>query len=293
MAFRLGMRSGSWKRKADSQGKGEGYAKDEEIRSGVRLFVHRTVNALLVRPPEGESFDDDAYVTSLMHALLNGLQRAYQVEKGEIGAEILGSGDGRTLMLWEGTEGGLGVLVALQALEILHFDAQTGEDLEPAEGEDGCARACYDCLLSYYNQRDHWLLDRHLVKDDLMRLAGSTANLPESSLDYEAHYESLRARTDARSELERKFLDHLFETRRKLPDFTQKPLQDAHSVPDFFYRSGSVCVFCDGSPHDEPQQKAKDRRVRTELQDMGYRVVVIRYDRALEEQIAEHDNVFG
>ncbi|MFH1927292.1 MAG: DEAD/DEAH box helicase [Chloroflexota bacterium] len=303
--FRLGMRSGRWKRKADSQGKGEGDAKGEEIRSGVRLFVHRTVNALLVRPPEGEGFDDDAYVTSLMHALLNGIQRAYQVEEGEIGAEILGSGDGRTIMLWEGTEGGLGVLgrlveepeamaqVAQQALEILHFDAQTGEDLEPTEGEEGCARACYDCLLSYYNQRDHWLLDRHLVKDDLMRLSRSTANLPESSLDYEAHYESLRARTDVRSELEGKFLDHLFETRRKLPDFTQKPLQDVHSVPDFFYRSGSVCVFCDGSPHDEPQQKAEDRRIRSELEGMGYRVVVIRYDRAVEEQISEHEEVFG
>ena len=182
--------------------------------------------------------------------------------------------------------------VVRQALGALHFEAETGEDLYPADGEEGCEKACYDCLLSYYNQWYHSLLDRHLVKDDLMRLADGVAEVEEPH-EYQDHYERLRVQTDARSELERRFLDQLFDTRRTMPDLAQVPLQDAFSVPDFFYRDGNVCVFCDGTPHDEPQQRAKDQEMRAQLVDLGYQVVVIRYDRGLEEQIAERSDIFG
>ena len=47
------------------------------------------------------------------------------------------------------------------ALELCHFDPDTGDDLRHAPGaREDCEAACYDCLLSYANQRDHRLLDR-------------------------------------------------------------------------------------------------------------------------------------
>jgi very-short-patch-repair endonuclease len=55
----------------------------------------------------------------------------------------------------------------------------------------------------------------------------------------------------------------------------------------------NVCIFCDGSVHDEPTQKEKDRITRQELKDLGYRVIVIRYDQDLEEQIRRYADVFG
>lgn len=77
-----------------------------------------------------------------------------------------------------------------------------------------------------------------------------------------------------------------------MPDDAQKLLNDCACIPDFFYEP-NICIFCDGSVHDEPQQKEKDRVIRQELKELGYRVIVIRYDRRLDEQIQQYQDVFG
>jgi hypothetical protein len=54
-----------------------------------------------------------------------------------------------------------------------------------------------------------------------------------------------------------------------------------------------VCVFCDGPSHDEAARKTQDDRERARVEDLGYRVVVIRYDQDLEVRVASHADVFG
>ena len=54
-----------------------------------------------------------------------------------------------------------------------------------------------------------------------------------------------------------------------------------------------MCVFVDGPHHDESAQSEKDIQVRDDLEDLGHKVVVIRYDRATGEQITEYPDVFG
>ena len=153
----------------------------------------------------------------------------------------------------------------------MHFDPDTGSDSR----ESDCSRACYDCLLSYYNQRDHKMLDRHLVKDYLLKLAQSTTFTTGSQDSYDELYNNLRLLTDVRSELERKFLEHIYKTKRRLPDFAQHKIKEMNVIPDFIYKP-NVCVFCDGSVHDQPQQKESDKNIRMQLKDQGYRVVVIK-----------------
>jgi hypothetical protein len=98
-------------------------------------------------------------------------------------------------LLYEATEGGAGVLtrlvsepgafreVALEALRILHFDLEPEGSERPAEAAQladvpgtACVAACYRCLMSYYNQPDHELLDRRdaEAKTLLLRLARGT-----------------------------------------------------------------------------------------------------------------------
>src|SRR5262249_32307553 len=116
------------------------------------------------------------------------IQVVYQLEDNELAAEPLpGSGPRprRLLLFYEAAEGGAGVLrrilddpqafaeLAKEALRLCHFDPDTGEDRRraPRASED-CEAACYDCLMEYYNQRDHPLLDRQAVLDILLRWTG-------------------------------------------------------------------------------------------------------------------------
>lgn len=302
IGYRLDMKSGKWVRKEVVAAAGG--ADQDNIRSNVRLFVRDTANALLVYPPADKT-QDRCFLPSLQYALARGVQESYQVEESELSSELLGEEDKQSILLLEAAEGSLGVLrhlvetpsalreVARKALETLHFDPETGIDLRPAEDEtEGCARACYECLLSYYNQRDHWLLDRHQIKDFLVALMTATTQAGSETRDYDAHYDYLYARTDPASELERRLLSHLYTTGRNLPDDAQKDLSDAYSRPDFFY-APNVCVFCDGPPHDELVQKSHDEEIRRQLKGLGYRVIVIRYDEDLEGQVQKYADLFG
>ncbi len=301
IGYRLDMRTGQWLNRNEALSTNG--AGSHELKSNVRLFVRDNANAVLLRVPLDLNANE-AFLASLQYALVTAVQETFQVEESELASERLGKDEHRTILIWEASEGSLGVLrqlaedesaiarVAAKALELLHFDAK-GTDLRPGESEaDGCVHACYDCLLSYYNQMDHWRLNRHLIRDYLLALAASNTQTGSDERPYDEHYASLRARTDPDSDLERHFLDYLVQTRRRLPDSAQMELADAFSEPDFFY-APNVCVFCDGTVHDEPQQKAQDDRVRQELKNLGYRVIVYRYDADLENLCRQYPDVFG
>ncbi|MQL50848.1 DEAD/DEAH box helicase [Desulfofundulus thermobenzoicus] len=265
-------------------------------REVVRLVVWDTTNLLLVYFLDPAWQGNEEFMATLQYALQRGMDIVFQVEESELVSERIGEDDHRAILYWEAAEGGVGVLrqlvqdpvalaaVARAALERCHF--------VPDREGGSCARACYQCLLSYTNQLDHPLLDRHLVREVLERLAVSRTHLEVAGRSYEEHYRWLRSLTDSRSELERRFIDHLYQTGRRLPDEAQKPLADYPAVPDFFY-APNVCVFCDGAVHDEPAQQKHDEAVRAQLRELGYRVMVIRYDRDLEKQIRAYADIFG
>ena len=146
-------------------------------------------NALLFQPV-GDRLSAVTLAT-VQHAILRGIEAVFELEEGEMLAEPMPTRDVRNgFLLYEATEGGAGVLtrlvsqerslaaVASSALQIMHLavdgdalpDSPTGLADQP---DAACVAACYRCLMSYYNQPDHELLDR---RDDdartlLLRLA--------------------------------------------------------------------------------------------------------------------------
>jgi very-short-patch-repair endonuclease len=234
------------------------------------------------------------------------MQVLFQIEEQEIAVERIGQEEERRLLFWEAAEGGNGIWtrimeeptalgnVAEEALRICHFDPETGEDV--AE-KDTCSRACYRCLLSYSNQTDHPRLDRLLIRDYLIALKQSITTKVAQGRDYEEQYQWLQEKRDPNSSLESKFLSVLYASRRRLPDRAQfRPEKGIYCEADFYYeRDGlnGVAVFIDGPSHDDPIQQQKDSEQRTKLEDLGYRVVVIRYDKGLEEQIISCPDIFG
>jgi hypothetical protein len=177
--------------------------------------------------------------------------------------------------------------VARTALEVCHFDSATGAERASAGSDGACARACYDCLLSYTNQPDHLRLDRHSVRDLLLELSRGSVEVIRQLRDRSAHYDWLKPQVDERSSLEREVLDTLYREGYRLPDHAQwRPTPQVACTPDFFF-APNVCLFCDGPDHDDERQRQVDARLRAKLEELGYLVLVVRYDRPVGEQLQE------
>jgi hypothetical protein len=307
IGFKLDLTTGRWGRRPDED-PAEIDVEGPTVQAGVRPFVRdiRTLMLCQIRRPNGGdgASPDEAFLLSLGYALQRGIQVRYQIEERELAIEPIGTGGNRRMLLWEAAEGGTGVLVRLtsdpvalaqvarEALRLCHFDPDTGEDRATT-----CGRACYECLLSYTNQLTHALLDRHLVRDYLMSLAQSATTRVGHGRTYAEQYAWLQSQSDQASTLERDFLDHLYRAHRRLPDRAQhRPDPTVYAEADFYYdRPGipGIAVFCDGSPHDDPLRGTRDKEERSKLEDLGYRIIVIRYDLDIDAQIGQHADVFG
>jgi ATP-dependent helicase YprA (DUF1998 family)/very-short-patch-repair endonuclease len=265
-------------------------------------FVEDHRNALIFDPADDP---DESQMASLQAALKRGIQALFQLEDQELAAEPLPSEQLRSqILFYESAEGGAGVLrrllddpvalahVAREALDICHFDPDSGEDLGHAPGvSERCEAACYDCLLSYANQRDHRQLDRMKVKDTLLALARCTVRTNGTNGSVDNHLQTLMQRAD--SDLERKFLMLLTEQQRRLPSTSQERIADAHCQPDFLYKDQWVAVFIDGPHHDQADQQREDRETDGRLEDLGWTVIRLRHDQDWPVVLDRHPYVFG
>ena len=274
----------------------------ESVISGIKPFVRVVKNIVLIQTSESNA--NEAFLSTLAYALQRGIQLEYQVEENEIEVEIVGSGKQTQILLCESSEGGIGIgerlidepdslsKIARKALLVCHYDPETGRD-QDGQGAVECVSACYECLMSYSNQRVHSLLDRREVKDCLFDLAKSKVERTVSETR-DDQFERIHAIASQESGLEGDFIKYLYDNGYNLPDQAQyRPGEKVMAQADFYYEKGRVCVFVDGPHHDGAEQTRKDAQVREDLEDLGYKVVSIRYDSTFDKQVAEFPRVFG
>ena len=277
--FKVDSATGTWGDTRSDQ-------RPDTLQTEVHLMVEDVCNVLLIKPCSIPAHHTDAFLTSFQYSLERAIQAVYKLEENELASERLGQG--RYLLFWEASEGGAGVLsqilenptafqqLSREALDICHFIYE----------KKSCTKACYECLLSYRNQFDHPLLDRHAVHDRLNQLTTSTINRHIQGMSREAQYQKLRDQTDPNSEFEREFLDELYHQGLKLPDSAQELIPDVNVKPDFLYRDTKVAVFCDGSAHDHPEQQEQDRIARENLKyAAGYYIFVFRHNENWKERL--------
>ncbi|GAA0950926.1 protein kinase domain-containing protein [Nonomuraea longicatena] len=243
---------------------------------------------------------------SLMYALERGIEAAFELEDVELNSELLPPDEGPRdrILFTEAAEGGAGVLrlmqsepgalarAAAEALTICHFEPD-GVDLGGPHPDRPCAMGCYECLLTYGNQLNHGAIDRHAVRELLLRFAGARAESTGRGESRSEQLERLTAR--AESGLEGEFVTWLKERGLRLPDAAQLFVADALARPDYVYRlpGANVAVFVDGPVHDHAVIAERDAEAEERLFCKGWDVVRFRYDADWATVAAEHERYFG
>ena len=186
--------NGSWAKVEEDDG-GEPDPTKTPTQAIVPWVMDRK-NALLLQLSESDA--SEATVATVQYALKRGIESVYQLEESELLAEPLPDRKTRHgVLFYEATEGGAGVLtrlvhdeaalgrVARAALKVMHFDIPAKghplpsvDDLQDVPGTL-CVAGCYRCVLSYYNQPDHLVIDRRdpAARTLLLRLAAIRTRL--------------------------------------------------------------------------------------------------------------------
>lgn len=301
--FQLDTQNGYW-------GRNDELSEDEDpgdpMSASKRMvvpYVDDKKNCLLIEP--GDDLGT-AEIKSLQAALAAAIGIVYELEENEIASEALPTGgDPRRLLFYEAAEGGAGVLrqlvddpnalagIAGKALEICHFDPETGDDLRRADNaEEDCEKACYNCLMTYRNQRDHKALDRKAIRQLLMDLTNAKVAASPGPLTRAEHRARLEKLCD--SDLEREWLKFVDEANLDMPDAAQVKIDGHYVQPDFFYKSYSAAVFIDGPIHDNADVAKGDAEKRDALTDAGYTIIVFGYDKSAWPEIAAgYPEIFG
>lgn len=292
--FTINLNNGAWQNKTQKE---EGGTRDEI--KDVKLFTSDTANALYIQPVKALDLKGEGNgVITLMFAIKRAIENYFQVESNEIGATIMGDEETPNILIYEASEGSLGVLS-----QIVDSPKVYSEIMEEAyricfyrngqEVEDKVLPGTYDDLLSYYNQYFHQRIDCNLVRDALKLLKGSRIEIlaNRSFTSYDEQFQFLQGARDANSSTEDSFLKFLYQNGLKLPDEAQPRISSMYVRPDFLYKP-NVCIFCDGSPHDTPLVNEDDTAKRNALKGAGYQVLVWHYAEPLEKFVVKRPDIF-
>lgn len=293
--FLLDLERGYWGRNQADEEDQEDAAAGRQMR--VVPFVNDTKNALVMR---FEPVRSEAEMASLQSAFKEAIQKHFQLEPRELTCESMPSPrDRQEILFYEASEGGAGVLrqlvedpnvipaLARRALEICHFDPTTLADTKA----ETCGKACYECLLDYFNQPDHQILDRYVVRDILAELAHSECK-PAGGMGSRAErMVELRRRCD--SKLETRWLDMIDRYVLRPPSDAQLVIESCSTRPDFFYREYNAAIFVDGPVHDEPDQIRADEEINERLMLAGYVVVRFHHRADWPAVFRSHPDIFG
>lgn len=185
--FFINSRTGWWMKEEADDGESEA-SPDRVPPQRIVPFVQDSKNALLLQPCGACT---PTTLATLQYALKRGIEAVYQLEEAELLAEPLPNARERSgVLFYEATEGGAGVLtrlandpqalaaVAREALRIMHYHLPESAPMpafDSLHDDDNvqCVAGCYRCLLSYFNQPDHEIIDRRdeQARRLLLRLA--------------------------------------------------------------------------------------------------------------------------
>lgn len=291
--FDIGAKTGFFKTKKQLE-----KPNPDDLPTNVMLYTHDTSDVLYVQPIKSLGLTPEGIIT-MQYALEKAIELLYNIEPVEIDAQLMGSMENKNIMLYESAEGSIGVLkdiarnpvrlrhIFQKAYEICGYDLGTKQDKFPLR-----PKASYDDLLSYYNQVDHSLIDRHSIVRALELLMVSN---PDDTIggSYEEKFEKLKNGLHHRSLGEKELLEYLFANGYRLPDYTNHNMEQFYVQPDFVYEREKALIFVDGGIHKKAINKADDEKKRKTVELAGFDVLVWDYTSELVESfVTRRQDVF-
>lgn len=286
--FPIGLTSGDWRSSMPEP--------DDNPREDfrlVKLWTSNLADALYIEPIQPLGLTPEGVIT-LQHALKRAIEQVFQVEPSEIGVVTVGDPEAPNILLYEAAEGSLGILSQfVDDVSTFRKVVEAAKAICRLDDPQYLAPASYDDLLSYYNQRDHKVIDRFLIRDALDKLAMCVIEIQTNTgfRDYEEQYQSMLRNLDPNSSTERAFIQYLYDNGLRLPDAAQKRVDGIYCQPDFYYEP-RFWVFCDGSPHDDGAVRERDESQRQAIIARGDEVWAWHYRQDLSARIAQRPDIF-
>lgn len=306
--FNIDAATGSWSKDEQAPAdENDAAEREEKVIQRIAPYVEDRRNILIIQP----SHDlDEHIITTLQMALKRGIEEEFQIEESELMAEPLPHREHRkSILLYESAEGGAGVLtrlvsdsgaisrIAARALQICHYESKDGwltGTPDDCDVKPECEAGCYRCLLSYYNQMDHEIIDRRNPQffDILRALTKSSIHKSSEGRSSDKQKEELYRL--ANSSLEQDWLKHVEQQGYHKPDAAQVTIPGFETRPDFIYREQQATVYIDGPHHEKPNQQKIDGEITRNLEDAG--ITVIRFPKEKERWpviFAKFPEIFG
>jgi len=302
LGFYINPISGVWSKQENPNEEAGSESADEALLDKVppqRIvpFVEDHRNILILTPARELS---ETTMATLQSALRRGIEQTFQIEEAELVAEPLPDGDHRrALLFYEAAEGGAGVLsrlasepnslaeVARTALKLMHYsepkcgawsytELPAQEEKRVVDGQELriCEAGCYRCLLSYFNQPDHDVINR--MDADALKVLTALANASV-----------VRAANPVPPAAENKRLDQwlaaLNERKLRRPDGIAVEINGGAGTADAHYKAVRTLVFL----------RQPGEAISTHAHDRGYRIIVFGEPETWPALFMQHADVFG
>ena len=256
-------------------------------------YVTDTRNILLFEPKIDGAQSEELLPTmaTLQAAIKRAIEQTYQIESSEIFVEpIPSSGDRRMLLIYEAGEGGSGVLsdiikkpdaiskIARQALELMHYDIEqvaeiNADELEQYDSKTDCVNGCYGCLLSYYNQPEHALINRRDPYVLRFLAALTRAQTPVSVV-----VENTSKKADEEQSTMDRFAKWATENGYLIPDQCPKVFKKHNLIFDGAYSRMRCCISFNVVSKDD----------REALEDFGWQIIDLSNENTWLEAMLQH-----
>ena len=248
--------------------------------------VHDALAIDIVAPPGANPHQT---AITLLYALQGAIGVTYGLTDAELAGEVYphpdNRDDGRRVLIYETDEGGVGALAAVVkrvgawrrvsrvALELLHEPPDSPTD------QRACVDACYECLLSFYNQWHHEDLDRRLV---LPILKGwLTADF--DTTEFSSSWDDVVSRFDSAEE--RSMIDAIKAAGIRPPDAAHVPVPKGKPKileADLWYEAERLAVLLHGSIHGSTHILEADLAKESEYRSLGGKLLTILHNELQE-----------